>query len=78
MHKFSCRELCIPANTTNDMKLFLKVVNNRFDSGSFSYSGKVKTADHMNFIAWLKDDYLLNGDNRRLRAGPLIGYIKDY
>ena len=54
------------------MKLFLKAVNNRFGSVSFSYDGKVKTTDHIDFIAWLKDDYLLNGDNRRLRAGPLI------
>ena len=78
MSIFSCRELCIPVNTTNEMKLFLKTVNNRFESDSFSYGGKVKTADHVDFIAWLKDDYLLNGDNRRLRAAPLIGYIKDH
>ena len=78
MSIFSCRELCILVNTTNDMKLFLKTVNNRFGSGSFSYGGKVKTADHVDFIAWLKDDYLLNGDNCRLRAVPLIGYIKDH
>ena len=72
MSIFSCRELYIPVNTTNDMKLFLKTVNNRFGSGSFSYGGKVKTADHVDFIAWLKDDYLLNGDNRPLRAAPLV------
>ena len=75
---FSCRELCIPVNTTNGMKLFLKRVNNRFGSGSFSYGGKVKTADHVDFIAWLEDDYLLNCDNRRLRAAPLIRYLKDH
>ena len=60
------------------MRLFLKRVNNRFGSGSFSYGEKVKTADHVDFIAWLKDDYLLNCDNRRLRAAPLIGYLKDH
>ena len=56
----------------------IKTVNICFGSGSFSYGGKVKTADHVDFIAWLKDDYLLNGDNRRLRATPLIGYLKDH
>ena len=77
MSIFSCRELCVPVKTTNDMKLFLKTVNNRFGSGSFPYGGKLKTADHV-FITRLKDEYLLNGENRRLRAAPLIGYIKDH
>ena len=56
----------------------IKTVNICFGSGSFSYGGKVKTADHVDFIAWLEDDYLLNCDNRRLRAAPLIGYLKDH
>ena len=56
----------------------IKTVNNCFGSGSFSYGGKVKTADHVDFIAWLKDNYLLNGDIRRLRAASLIGFLKDH
>ena len=61
------------------MKLFLKWVNNRFGSGSSSYGGKVDfKTDHVDFIAWLKDDYLLNGDNRSLTVAPFIGYLKDH
>ena len=59
-------------------KAIPKNSNNGFGSGSFSYGGKVKTADHVDFIAWLKDNYLLNGDIRRLRAASLIGFLKDH
>ena len=55
----------------------MKTVRYRFGSGRFLYGGKIKIADHVDFIAWLKDEHLLYGDNRKLKAAPLLGYIKD-
>ena len=76
MFIFSQKELCIPVNTTNNMKLYLKTVNNSFGSGIFWYGGKLKEKDRVDFIVWLKDDYMLSDDNLRLTAASSIGYIK--